>query len=153
MGDSHRRSLVVAWDSIVSLETRVRRADAGGTRAAWHGRLPARGGASGASSGRDGIRLVDVAEGGRGRRYLIERAMTAGEADALAADYPAEAAELGDCPMSTSRVAHALGAVVRRRHRSPVVAGRRHADALDRSSPRVGNGVGPVRAARRERLV
>jgi hypothetical protein len=61
--------------------------------------------------GRDGIRLVDVALNGRGRRYLIERALTAGEADALAADYLAQAAELGDCPMRTSRVARALEAM------------------------------------------
>jgi hypothetical protein len=61
--------------------------------------------------GRDGVRLVDVALNGRGRRYLIERAMTAGEAEAVAADYLAEAAELGDCPMRTSRVAQALEAM------------------------------------------
>jgi hypothetical protein len=61
--------------------------------------------------GRDGIRLVDVLEGGRGRRYLIERAMTAGEADALAADCLSHAAKLGDCPMRTSRVARALKAM------------------------------------------
>jgi hypothetical protein len=61
--------------------------------------------------GRDGLRLVDVALNGRGRRYLIERAMTDGEAEALAADYLAEAAELGDCPMRTSRVARALEAL------------------------------------------
>ena len=60
--------------------------------------------------GRDGIRLVDVALNGRGRRYLIERALTAGEVDAIVADYLAEAAELGDCPMRSSRVAHALQA-------------------------------------------
>ncbi|HEX3317600.1 MAG TPA: hypothetical protein VHR88_06250 [Solirubrobacteraceae bacterium] len=40
--------------------------------------------------------------------YLIERALTDGEVDALAADYLAEAAELCDCPMRTSRVARAL---------------------------------------------
>jgi hypothetical protein len=73
--------------------------DAGARRRVWRQR------------GRDGIRLVDVADGGRGRRYLIERAMTAGEADALAADYLTEAAELGDCPMRTSRVARALEAM------------------------------------------
>ena len=61
--------------------------------------------------GRDGIRLVDVALSGRGRRYLIERALTAGEADALTADYLAQAAQLGDCPMRTSRVARALEAM------------------------------------------
>src|SRR3954447_7845719 len=61
--------------------------------------------------GRDGIRLVDVALNGRGRRYLIERALTASEAEALAADYLAQAAELGDCPMRTSRVAWALEAM------------------------------------------
>ena len=61
--------------------------------------------------GRDGIRLVDVALNGRGRRYLIERALTAGEAEALAGDYLAQAAELGDCPMRTSRVARALEAM------------------------------------------
>ena len=55
--------------------------------------------------GRDGIRLVDVARNGRGRRYLIERGLTAPEAEALTADYLAEAAELGDCPMRTSRTA------------------------------------------------
>ena len=61
--------------------------------------------------GRDGIRLVDVALNGRGRRYLIERALTAAEADALTADYLAEAAELGDCPMRTSRTARRLDAL------------------------------------------
>jgi len=61
--------------------------------------------------GRDGIRLVDVALNGRGRRYLTERALTAGEAEALAGDYLAQAAELGDCPMRTSRVARALEAM------------------------------------------
>jgi hypothetical protein len=61
--------------------------------------------------GRDGLRMVDVALHGRGRRYLIERALTAAEADALAADYLAEAAALGDCPMRTSRVARALEAM------------------------------------------
>jgi hypothetical protein len=61
--------------------------------------------------GRDRIRLVDVALNGRGRRYLIERALTAGEADAIVADYLAQAAELGDCPMRTSRVARALEAM------------------------------------------
>jgi hypothetical protein len=61
--------------------------------------------------GRDGIRLVDVALNGRGRRYLIERALTPAEAEALAADYLAEAAHLGDCPMRTSRVAQALEAM------------------------------------------
>ena len=61
--------------------------------------------------GRDGIRLVDVALNGRGRRYLIERALTAGEAGAIVADYLAQAAELGDCPMRTSRVARALEAM------------------------------------------
>jgi hypothetical protein len=55
--------------------------------------------------------LVDVALNGRGRRYLIERALTAGEAEALAANYLAQAAELGDCPMRTSRVAQALEAM------------------------------------------
>jgi hypothetical protein len=34
-----------------------------------------------------------------------------GEAEALAADYLAQAAELGDCPMRTSRVAWALEAM------------------------------------------
>jgi hypothetical protein len=62
--------------------------------------------------GRDGIRLVDVALNGRGRRYLIERALTAGEVDAIVADYLAEAAELGDCPMRSSRVARALEALL-----------------------------------------
>jgi hypothetical protein len=37
--------------------------------------------------------------------------MTAGEAKALAADYLTEAAQLGDCPMRTSRVARALEAM------------------------------------------
>jgi hypothetical protein len=60
--------------------------------------------------GRDGIRLVDAALNGRGRRYLIERALTAGEVDAIVADYLAQAAELGDCPMRYSRVARALEA-------------------------------------------
>ena len=60
---------------------------------------------------RDGIRLVDVALNGRGRRYLIERALTAGEADALTADYLAEAAQLGDCPMRTCRTARTLQAM------------------------------------------
>jgi predicted RNase H-like HicB family nuclease len=63
-----------------------------------------------AAHGRDGIRLVDVDLKGRGRRYLIERALAPGEAAALAADCLAEAAELGDCPMRTSRVARALEA-------------------------------------------
>jgi hypothetical protein len=61
--------------------------------------------------GRDGIRLVDVALNGHGRRYLIERALTAGEADALTADYLAEAAQLGDCPLRTSRTARTLQAL------------------------------------------
>jgi hypothetical protein len=61
--------------------------------------------------GRDGIRLVDVALNGRGRRCLIERALTVGEADAIVADYLAEAAELGDCPMRTSRTARILEAL------------------------------------------
>jgi hypothetical protein len=73
--------------------------DAGAQRRVWR------------QHGRDGIRLVDVALNGRGRRYLIDRAMTAGEAEALAADYLAEATELGDCPMRTSRVARALEAM------------------------------------------
>jgi hypothetical protein len=75
--------------------------DAGAQRRVWR------------QQGRDGLRLVDVALSGRGRRYLIERALTAGEAEALAADYLAEAAELGDCPMRTSRVARALEAMQR----------------------------------------
>ena len=37
--------------------------------------------------------------------------MTAGEADALAADCLSHAAKLGDCPMRTSRVARALKAM------------------------------------------
>jgi hypothetical protein len=57
------------------------------------------------------VRLVDVAQRGRGRRYLIERALTAGEADALVADYLAEATALGDCPMRTSHLAQALEAM------------------------------------------
>jgi hypothetical protein len=61
--------------------------------------------------GRDGIRLVDVALNGRGRRYLIERALTAGEVDAIVADYLAEAAKLGDCPMRSSRVARTVEAM------------------------------------------
>ena len=61
--------------------------------------------------GRDGIRLVDVADNGRGRRYLIERALTAYEVAAIVADYLAEAAELGDCPMRTSRLARTLKAM------------------------------------------
>jgi hypothetical protein len=61
--------------------------------------------------GRDGTRLVDVALNGRGRRYLIERALTAGEVDAIVADYVAEAAELGDCPIRTSRVARTMEAM------------------------------------------
>jgi hypothetical protein len=61
--------------------------------------------------GRDGIRLVDVALNGRGRRCLIERALTAGEVDAIVANYLAEAAELGDCPMRSSRVARTVGAM------------------------------------------
>src|SRR5436190_20993575 len=51
--------------------------------------------------GRDGIRLVDVSSEGRGRRYLIERALTATDAEALTANYLAQAADLGDCPMRT----------------------------------------------------
>jgi hypothetical protein len=73
--------------------------DAGAQRRVWR------------QHGRDVIRLVDVALNGRGRRYLIDRAMTAGEAEALAADYLGEATELGDCPMRTSRVARALEAM------------------------------------------
>jgi hypothetical protein len=73
--------------------------DAGAQRRIWR------------QHGRDGLCLVDVALNGRGRRYLIERALTAGEAEALAADYLAQAAELGDCPMRTSRVARALEAI------------------------------------------
>ena len=46
--------------------------DAGVQRRVWRQR------------GRDGVRLVDVALSGRGRRYLIECALTAGEAEALA---------------------------------------------------------------------
>jgi len=61
--------------------------------------------------GRDGIRLVDVALSGSGRRYLIERALTAGEVDAIVVDYLAEAAELGECPMRTSRVARTVEAM------------------------------------------
>jgi hypothetical protein len=61
--------------------------------------------------GRHGIRLVDVAPNGHGPRYLIERALTAGEADALTADYLAEAAQLGDCPLRTSRTARTPQAV------------------------------------------
>ena len=71
----------------------------GAQRRVWH------------QHGRAGIRLVDVALNGRGRRYLIERALTAAEADALAADYVAEADELGDCPMRTSRTARRLDAL------------------------------------------
>jgi hypothetical protein len=48
--------------------------------------------------GRAGIRLVDVALNGHGRRYLIESALTASEVDALTADYLPQAAQLGDCP-------------------------------------------------------
>ena len=73
--------------------------DAGAQRRIWR------------QSGRDGVRLVDVAVNGRGRRYLIERVLTAGEAEALAADYLVQAAELGDCPMRASRVARALEAM------------------------------------------
>jgi hypothetical protein len=53
--------------------------------------------------GRGGMRLVDVVQNGRGRRYLIERALTADEADALVADYLTQATALGDCPMCTPR--------------------------------------------------
>lgn len=73
--------------------------DAGAQRRVWR------------QHGRDGIRLVDVALNGCGRRYLIERALTAGEAEALAVDYLAQAAELGDCPMRTSLVGRALEAM------------------------------------------
>ncbi|MFL5853057.1 MAG: hypothetical protein ACJ77L_04940 [Solirubrobacteraceae bacterium] len=73
--------------------------DAGAQRRIWR------------QHGRDGIRLVDVALNARGRRYLIERALSSGEAEALAADYLAQATELGDCPMRTSRVAQALAAM------------------------------------------
>jgi hypothetical protein len=73
--------------------------DAGAQRRIWR------------QHGRDGIRLIDVPHNGRGRRYLIERALTGGEAEALAADYLAMAAELGDCPMRTSLVARALEAM------------------------------------------
>ena len=73
--------------------------DAGAQRRIWR------------QHGRDGIRLVDVALNGSGRRYLIERALTSGEAEALAVDYLAQAAELGDCPMRTSRVGRTLEAM------------------------------------------
>jgi hypothetical protein len=60
--------------------------------------------------GRDGTSLVDVAVNGRGRHYLIERALTADEVDAKVADYLAEATEVGDCPKRNSRAARALEA-------------------------------------------
>ena len=41
----------------------------------------------------------------------IERGLTALEAEALTADYLAQAAELGDCPMRTSRTARTLQAM------------------------------------------
>jgi hypothetical protein len=62
-------------------------------------------------SARDGLRLVDVAVNGRGRRYLIERGLTADEAEAVASDYLGEAAALGECPMRKSRVGRALEAM------------------------------------------
>jgi hypothetical protein len=37
--------------------------------------------------------------------------LSAGEADALTADYLAEAAQLGDCPMRTNRTARTLEAL------------------------------------------
>jgi len=56
------------------------------------------------------VRLSDV-PAGRGRRYLVERELTRkAELDALVADYLAEAAALGDCPMRASRVVRALEA-------------------------------------------
>ena len=42
---------------------------------------------------------------------ISSSALTAGEAVALAVDYLAQAAELGDCPMRTSLVARALEAM------------------------------------------
>src|SRR3954447_10242593 len=69
--------------------------DAGAQRRIWR------------QDGRDGIRLVDVAFTGRGPGYLIEGSLTAGEPEALAADCLPLPAELGDCPMRTSRVAWA----------------------------------------------
>jgi len=55
------------------------------------------------------VRVSDVPASGRGRRYLVERELTRkDELDALVADYLAEAAELGDCPMRTSRIDRAL---------------------------------------------
>ena len=56
------------------------------------------------SQARDGLRLVDVPVGGRGRRYLVERGLTEGELEALAEDYLAESAVLGACPMTRSRL-------------------------------------------------
>jgi hypothetical protein len=53
---------------------------------------------------RDGLRLVDVPINGRGRRYLVERGLTEGELEALAEDYLANAAALGDCSMTRSRL-------------------------------------------------
>jgi hypothetical protein len=53
---------------------------------------------------RDGLRLVDVPAGGRGRRYLVERGLTEGELEALAEDYLTESAALGACPMTRSRL-------------------------------------------------
>jgi hypothetical protein len=61
--------------------------------------------------GRAGIRVVDVALNGHGRRYLIERALTASVVGAPTADYLAQAAQLRDCPMRTRLVARALVAM------------------------------------------
>jgi hypothetical protein len=46
------------------------------------------------------VRVTDVPASGRGRRFLVKRELCRkDELDALVADYVAEAAALGECPM------------------------------------------------------
>lgn len=46
------------------------------------------------------VRVTDIPAAGRGRRYLIDRELTAKtELDGLVADYLDQAQRYGDCPM------------------------------------------------------
>ena len=46
------------------------------------------------------VRISDIPAAGRGRRYLVERELTAkAELDAIVDDYLEQAAHYGDCPM------------------------------------------------------